>query len=783
MTYMVRTALAPFLITAALITSCNGNDSLIRVRPRIVTEPSAGTALTFTEVVLGRSEAEPVIVVIGNVGEGPLSIDDVRLEGEGASQFRVSSHPRALAPGQRGELFLRFEPTSPGDHLATLIIESNDTTDPSLSFPVSGSAHEPCAISAGPPHQVFLLGEIRDVTVRAETSYECKIVRIFTDENLFEILNLPELPYTIPAGGELDLQVQHINVSTQPGTPTREMRIKESGGTESVVTFQGEPPLYGCLSVFPNKQIIFGSAQIGTHLQQRAVVRNSCSREAYVSSAVIGTGFYFFSVEGEFPQAVPPLGSIDVVVTYDPFDPLGDRGILNINTNDAANPRFRLELYGTAQVPQIQSFPQVLDFGTVVFRNPQGAEMRSECASRTQYVQVFSTGDAPLIIDDLEIEAGHDDLFDVTSVTVDSTPIPDFTQPITVLPGEEARITVQFYPTRLTPVEHRSKLLIHHNASPDPQEVTLIGKAANDGATTDIFHQLEGPKLDILWVIDDSCSMFDEQARLIDNLTQFVGYADAQNADYQMAVTNTDSRSRNAGRLHRCFPHPVVIGSSYADSATREEAFECMFNLGTTGGGEFEAGLGAAMRVLERATDPNNADPNVNPNAALLRPDAKLVVVVMSDEDDQSVEADPVIRDFYFSVKGAHRPDRVSVHAIAGPVDHACETGVRQASPGFRYHWMTQQTGGIFFDICQPDWQPVLQDLGLSVFTPIDEWDLTQAADPASLVVTVDGVPVARDVNNGYTYNPLGNSIKFHGAALPEPGAEIIADYSGLCRP
>jgi hypothetical protein len=55
--------------------------------------------------------------------------------------------------------------------------------------------------------------------------------------------------------------------------------------------------------------------------------------------------------------------------------------------------------------------------------------------------------------------------------------------------------------------------------------------------------------------------------------------------------------------------------------------------------------------------------------------------------------------------------------------------------------------------------------------------------DPASLMVTVDGVPVAPDATNGYTYNPLGNSIKFHGAAIPDPGAEIIVDYTGLCRP
>lgn len=782
MTTMLRGPLI-LVLCAAGIAGCNGDDNLVRLRPRITTEPSPGTELTFSEVVLGKTEADPVIVVVGNTGEGPLQLTSVRIEGAAADQFSVSSYPeRAIGPGQRKEVFIRFEPTLHGDHRATLIIESNDVTNPEVTFPMVGPAREPCSISAAPTHQSFLLGEIREVTVRAETSEDCEIVRIFTDRNLFDIVDEPELPVTIPAGSELVLEVQHVNVSSQPGIPTRELKIKESEGSEAEVSFQGEPPVYGCLSVFPPR-LAFGTGPIGTQLQQRLTVSNSCTREAAVTSARVSTGYYFFSVLGDFPQVVPPLGSIDVDVVYEPFSATTDVGRLNVNTNDAANPRFVIELYGSAQVPGMQSFPAALDFGTVVFKNPQGAEMRSECASRTQFVQIYSTGDAPLVVDQLEIEGGNDEFFQITSVTVDGVPVPDFSQPISVPPGQEMRVRVQFYPTRLDPPDHRSALLIHNNATMEPREVVLLGRGTDDGATTDIFTQLEGPKLDILWIIDDSCSMFDEQARLIANLSQFVGYADQQNADYQMAVTKTDSRSRNAGRLERCFPHPSVIRHDYSDSATREEAFECLFDVGTAGGGLFEAGLGAAMRTLERAIDPNNNDPSVNPNAALIRPDAKLAIVVMSDEDDQSEESDMILRDFFFSVKGAHRPDRVAVHAIAGPVVEPCDLGPRASNPGYRYEWMTQQTDGIFFNICLEDWQPVLRDLGTDVFTPLDEWDLSQAADPATLMVTVDGAPVPRDANNGYQYNPAGNSIKFNGAAVPDPGAEIIADYAGICRP
>ena len=74
--------------------------------------------------------------------------------------------------------------------------------------------------------------------------------------------------------------------------------------------------------------------------------------------------------------------------------------------------------------------------------------------------------------------------------------------------------------------------------------------------------------------------MYDEQARLIDNLSEFISYADSQNADYQMGVIVTDSRSSNAGKLEFCYPHPRIIRHDYAQ---REEAFRCLFEVGVTG--------------------------------------------------------------------------------------------------------------------------------------------------------------------------------------------------------
>jgi hypothetical protein len=248
-----------------------------------------------------------------------------------------------------------------------------------------------------------------------------------------------------------------------------------------------------------------------------------------------------------------------------------------------------------------------------------------------------------------------------------------------------------------------------------------------------------------------------------------------------MAVVDTNGTDpRSSGIFEQCYPHPRVIGSSYADAPTREEAFMCLFSLGVAGSG-IEAGLAAAKNALVRATSADQ-DPVRNRNSGFIRPDAKLVIVAMSDEEDQSNESIDLLRDYYWSVK-PNRHDLVRVNAIAGPVEEPCPTGETAAMPGTRYFAMANETGGQFYNICLEDWQPLLTSLGVDTFTPLDEFTLSQTADPSTLMVSINGTPVLPSAGAGYTFNASQNTVKFNGTAVPPPGATISIGYEGLCRP
>ena len=766
-----------------LLSGCEGEGTLTLVRPEIFGEPAAGTTVVFDQVVLGRTEVDPQIVRVGNRGDAPLSINEVRIDGAGAAGFQVLAKPTTLAPGQQGEIYVRFAPTEPLEYSGTLVVSSNDVDRAEIAWPLAGPARNPCSIAATPAFQNFLLGEIRQVVIQASFDHKCVITGLETDRSLFTILDEPVLPVEIPAGESLALNIQHTALSIQPGgTPTRELFIRELEGTEDVVILAGVPPVESCLSVAPGA-IRFPRTERGRTSSRSVLVRNSCSETAAVTSVAMTDGFFFFFVDpAPYPVVLQPQQTIEIPVTYEAFSSIGDRGLLSINTNDATNPQFRIELYGEADVPRAEVFPKDIDFGTVVYKNPQGASSRSECSSAAREVRVYSSGASSLRVSSIELDSFSDPFFQVTSVLVNGQPVFDLNQTIEIPPSGLMQISIQFAPTRTDPPVHNGLLRIIHDGLNGSSQVVLRGTGVPEGVVNDVFQQLDGPTVDILWVIDDSCSMYDEQARLVSNLSPFTAYADSQAADYQMAVTITDSRSSQAGTFRRCWPHPPILRGDYSDAATRQEAFECTFLVGTDNISFSESGLGAAMRALERATS-TTLDPATNPNAGFVRPDAKLAIVTVSDEDDQSAESHEVLRDFYYSVKGFNRRDRVSVFSIAGPTTNPCAQGPRFAEPGYRYLRMTQDTGGRFFDICETDWQPLLNNLGLDVFTPLDEWDLSQAADPGSLQVAVDGVSIPSDPVDGYTYILASNSLRFNGASLPAPGAQITATYTGLCRP
>jgi hypothetical protein len=182
------------------------------------------------------------------------------------------------------------------------------------------------------------------------------------------------------------------------------------------------------------------------------------------------------------------------------------------------------------------------------------------------------------------------------------------------------------------------------------------------GTTVDEI-SLRAADTDVLFVIDNSGSMEEEQNNVIRNTAVFINELSQSDNAYRVGIITTDALDQghpglDGGRLrmHRatqaalnaasCGITPDTSAEPYLDrpdpADTQVEAKRCRLvedfkatvaSLGTGGSGT-ECGLAAAKMAL----DPNNSVTRTA-NAGFLRADADLAVIYMSDEEDCSFDS------------------------------------------------------------------------------------------------------------------------------------------------
>lgn len=127
--------------------------------------------------------------------------------------------------------------------------------------------------------------------------------------------------------------------------------------------------------------------------------------------------------------------------------------------------------------------------------------------------------------------------------------------------------------------------------------------------------------IDVLFVIDDSCSMENDQRQLASNFDSFFSTFKANQVDFHLGVVTTDMFASNrSGRLVAPFLTP--------QTPNVDTVFKRMVLVGTQGSG-LEMGLGAARAALR--------EPLISTtNAGLVRAEADFALVFLTDEDDSS---------------------------------------------------------------------------------------------------------------------------------------------------
>ena len=269
------------------------------------------------------------------------------------------------------------------------------------------------------------------------------------------------------------------------------------------------------------------------------------------------------------------------------------------------------------------------------------------------------------------------------------------------------------------------------------------------------FHQpARGEGVDILWVVDDSATMYEEQDLLMNSADSFIGFVANTMVDFNLGVVSTDLEDGGSGLLG-----PVLT----ADSSSMVDTFVAQIDTDRAGSRN-ERGFDAALI---------GADPVANPEFA--RAKADLEMIIFSDEDDHST-ADS---NTFLSTLQDQRPTaQIKIHAVVGDPPAGCVSALAAADVGARYLDVQARTEGRRESICTLDYGEMLARVALDVIGLQTSFVLEKVPEVPTIELLVDGIEIHHREKDGWSYNPGDNSIHFDGFAVPSPGSVVVVTYS-----
>lgn len=267
------------------------------------------------------------------------------------------------------------------------------------------------------------------------------------------------------------------------------------------------------------------------------------------------------------------------------------------------------------------------------------------------------------------------------------------------------------------------------------EDIGLYGTNLSEVWVDSFIQKPEMDGMDIVWIMDRSCSMQDDVPRVETGIGQMIEALDL--FPWRIGIISSDpaiSVTQDS--------FPLVPG----DSAEEAEG-----KVGNLPASDVEWGFSALISF-------NDNNPARLSPSDWMRPSAGLYVVFVSDEEEQS----PISEEGFQSWFLQERP-WVGMASIIN-VDNSCTYG----SIGTRYINVTEALQGIILDLCAKDWGVAMRDIASS-FDPISYLDLSYSPIVESIRVYVNG-----DLqDSGYIYQGPLNRIVFLVPPSPESLVEV----------
>lgn len=282
------------------------------------------------------------------------------------------------------------------------------------------------------------------------------------------------------------------------------------------------------------------------------------------------------------------------------------------------------------------------------------------------------------------------------------------------------------------------------------------------------------PQVDVLFVIDNSASMRDEQLKLGDKLSSFLG--SLKDVDWQIGITTTDTSDsiygikgsllQLTGRtdyiLTKNTPNYAQV---FASTVVRPEGVNCGNNCPS----KVERPLEAVVMAMAKANTENKN---------FFRKGAELAVVVLSDADEGgnglgSIMTPQTVLSAAYSMLGEEK--RLTGFAIViEPGDKACLDEQLKFSSysvyGFNAALLAALTGGVTGSICETNFAKPLEKIGERVLNLVSSVTLKHMPVEGSVQVTL--TPSDATIS----WKVKEDEVEFNKP--PQPGTRVDIKYT-----
>jgi hypothetical protein len=358
--------------------------------------------------------------------------------------------------------------------------------------------------------------------------------------------------------------------------------------------------------------------------------------------------------------------------------------------------------------------------------------------------------------------------------------------------AEGTQVVIMGALARLNDYDDWTKHTVHH-VDDASNGTCLAGPTDYAKDECDPYLVATVPIADIIWVIDESGSMSQEQQSVATNAVNFFNRAQSYGLDFRMGVVDVGLMNNGV------FCTGDGVSGDYFLGPADLTAFQACA-LEPWGGGQREGG--SEYGITQGYTAIVDHLPRANGMGGRIRPDAQLVIIYVSDERADELEDDSyspnypgpcttegggdpqidagciqeVIQSTIDLLTGFSNPEGVGMaHAIVGPHPGSCPTA---SESGRGYTDIVAYMGGQVGSVCQADLGATMQIIIEDIVASSSPVVMQYVPISVSIACSKDGVALARSRVEGFDYRASANTVVFVGQEFdPLHPSEVLVSY------